>query len=432
MKINLLKAGLIALIGMSFNTEAQSIKLTNNGSEVKELNCDMKDVKLTVNFSTSAKEYDVVDVVIKRFSSKDFKQTPLDYYFKKHMAYEYRLSKESINKGSKTFHLVNNDESDLFVGYYNYYRLSEACDYSLREFEKLYNVIYVVGGTHSGYEWKDNKKVKTYDWSTIHTMEFVHILGAVSNEIKSSNGNFSISRTITNAFDYNDYGDGEMIELDSKQSANSGGTLDLGTGQSTGRPATVYAKLMAFENQSLEAVKKNLEQQLIAQANYYYGMAIEPIFESDEIKKMVTPSLVVGSNSGESSSASGGSKLKGLGKKIGSAYNLNSGASEKNKEALKTMIENSGKYFNWESETINGVTYQTVKLNYADKQHFELDGSKNPKYKSDREKFEREYKILIAEKDGVILVLFAKQKGDADFTGQVKNDYINVFSTVKM
>lgn len=419
------------LFSITGGIKAQTLNISNNGKEVKQVECDMKDVKLTVNFSKSAKEYDVVDIVIKRFPTKDYSQIPLDYYIKKHMAYEYRLSKESIDKGTHSFHLVNGDKSDLFVGYYNYYRLNEACNYNLRDFETLYNVVYVVGGTHSGYEWIDNKKVKTYDWSTIHTMEFEHKIGPVSNEITSIEGNFSLSRNLIESFDFDDYGDGEMMELRSKETTSGSGTIDMGSGEKTGRPASIYAKVMAFENRTIEEVKKNLEQQLIARSNYYYAKGIDPIFKSDELKDMVSPSLIVTldeSNSG----GSGGSKLKSLGKKIGSAYNLNSGSTEKNKGALDQMLENSSNYFEWKNEEINGIMFETISMKYAEKQHFELDGNKNPIYKSEREKFEREYKILITEQNGVVLVLFAKQKGDEEFNGQIKNDYINIFSSIKM
>ncbi|MEO9531973.1 MAG: hypothetical protein ABJG68_07400 [Crocinitomicaceae bacterium] len=409
------------------------LKVTNEGKEIKEISCEMNDLKMTMPVPTNFSSYDKIKITIGQYLPDG--GLLYQYIYDTEFNASYFEGKSQI----KLMLLNPEGKSDLWKGWYLYYNLSDACFDGNREFTDLENIISIWGGKHNGWEFKDGEQVKKYSYDKLKTYSINHKIGPVTNNFYGPRQYYVIDKFKKGESVVDNYDEDQYVVFNTEVNDGSGNdVMDMGGPAPKAKTGTVYLVSKAFtsEESSVEKIKKGLEFLLIRQANPNFtvnGTDIPFDHNSNFRKEHFFPAVIGGAKKDESKEKSNSGGLGKLKKLTGGMISGgNSGPSKDEVRAdIEKMVANSGDYFNWETKVMDGVYMQYLELEVYEKDQMKSYDSGAKYVKAEEKENSKLLRFYIGEKNGKIVAISIFKSKVAGLTANEKEFIENFDSTFK-
>lgn len=434
-KIKHMKIKLITTCLLFSASLFSQITLKNNGKVVKELTCDMTKVDLTLTLPKEAQNYERFEILIERYRSEDYDKISLDYEWTSYRNkgfYKNYSSADIKGKSIMNYTLLDGEKSDFSYGWHNKFNLSDVCDDKFRDYENVYHKITYFGATHTGWKWENDKQVKTYEWSVISHDYFKLKIGTIDPDSYNTTGNIGIPKTMLSKGDVQVRDEDNSIQMEVYEEKE--GTMDMGGAPSESITNGTTVKVAEFSGTSKATIMAGIEADIIRRSNYYYTNYLTPqgpfLFMHNK-DRLIHMGAVLGAKAGGTESKSN-SKFGALKGKLASAYGVGGVDTDKAKEDIQKMIDNSGEYFTWTKETVNGIEYDVLEVAVYDKKQTELNGKKNPALKSGEKENSKKLKYYVHQKGESVYVIGMAQTGSATQLEKAKDVWNNFPASVKI
>lgn len=411
------------------------VTLKSNGKVVKELSCDMTNVDMTVTIPKEAQNYEKFGIYIERFGTDNYDKVSLDYewtnYVRKGFHKGYQKA-EIQGKSTLTYKLVDGEKSDFSYGWNSTYRLSDVCDDKFRDYENVYHRITYSGATHTGWKWENDKQVKTYEWTTIKYDYFKLTIGPVDSYSYNTTGNMGVPKIMLAKGDVETSDTDNSIEM--TVYANKAGTVDMGGAPSESISNGVTIKIAEFPSSNKATIMSGIEADIIRRSNYYYTNYLKPqgpfLFMHNNDRVIHMGAVLGAKVGGEEKKPT--SKLGAIKGKLGAAYGVGGTNTDKAKEDIQIMIDNSSQYFNWTKETLNGVEFDILEVDIYDKKQTQLNAKKNPELKPNEKGNSKKLKYYVYQKGDTVYVIGMGQTGSATQLDEAKEAWTSFPKSVKI
>lgn len=402
--INNMKNLILILLLLVVRTNYGQFIVTNNGKVVTELTCDMNDLRMTMPIPSNYKSYDKILVTIGQYRPNG--GILFDYVYDIQFNTAYFDGKNKID----LMLLDSEGKSDLYTGWYVYYSLSKPCFDGNRDFIMLENKVKILGGKHTGWEWKEDKKVKTYTYDVLKTYSINHTIGELANHFYGPKQLFKINQFSKENTEVSNYDDKQYVEYSAPNANSSSGNVSsMGGPPANTKNGKIYLVSQVFNSNetTAEAVQKGLEFLLIRQANINFqvnGVNIPFDHISNFMIHHYWPNLIAGvkekKETGDTEeSGKGINKFKNITGSFGSSFKSGPTKDEARAE-IEKMLSNTGAYFTWGTKSLDGTVFKYIELDvYEKKQTSSYDSG--VKYVKQEEKGNtRKLRFYIGEKEG--------------------------------
>ena len=412
------------------------LTITNDGKKVEEITCDMNNLGMSMPLPKNYASYEKIKVTIGQYRPDG--GFLFDYVYDIEFNSVYFEGKDKIDLKL----LDAEGKSDLYKGWYIYYTVSKPCVDGNRDYTKLENIVHIYGGTHNGWEYVDDKKVKTYSYESLSKYSIDHIIGAVTNDFYGPEQAFVIGKFAKGETDVNNYEDVQYVEFTSEVNDGSGNdVMDMGGPAPSAKVGKIYMASQVFktEETSVKDIKKGLEFLLIRLANPNFTVNGTNIpfdhchnYNIDHFY----PAVIGGTkkDEGSSNSETGGAmgKFKKFTGSISSGSGGNSGPSKDEARAdIEKMIANSGEYFTWETKNMGGVSVTYIELDVYEKDQMKSYDSGAKHVKDDQKGQTKKLRFYLAEKDGKSVAIALYKSLTPGLTDVEKEFMQNFDSTFK-